>query len=75
MTSIQAIRIVGGVMPHSLIAPLHDGTLGSADSRSPASYHLVGSESVRDAAARAWSRFRKPGSGGWRALRVARKPS
>jgi hypothetical protein len=58
MTSIQAIRIVGGVMPHSLIAHLHDGTLGSADSRSPASYHLVGSESVRDAAARAWSYLR-----------------
>ncbi len=58
MTSIQAIRIVGGVMPPSLIAHLHDGTLGSADSRSPASYHLVGSESVRDAAARAWSYLR-----------------
>ena len=27
MTSIQAIRIVGGVMPPSLIAHLHDGKL------------------------------------------------
>lgn len=58
MTTMQAIRVIGGVMPSSLLAHLHDGTLGSPASRSAGSYHLVGTESVRDAAARAWSYLR-----------------
>lgn len=67
MSTQQSIRIVGGVLPPSLIGHLQDGTLGSAESRSAKSYHLVGSESVRDGAARAWSYLR----GAWNAWREA----
>ena len=52
MSTTQSIRVVGGVLPPSLIGHLQDGTLGSAESRSANSYHLIGSESVRDGAAR-----------------------
>lgn len=67
MSSSQAIRIVGGVLPPSLIGHLQDGTLGSTESRSAKSYHLIGGESVRDGAARAWSYLR----GAWTAWREA----
>ncbi|KGN41188.1 Eco57I restriction-modification methylase domain-containing protein [Knoellia aerolata] len=67
MTNTQSIRVVGGVLPPSLIGHLQDGTLGSAESRSAKSYHLIGSESVRDGAARAWSYLR----GAWRAWHEA----
>lgn len=67
MSSTQSIRVVGGVLPPSLIGHLQDGTLGSAESRSAKSYHLIGSESVRDGAARAWSYLR----GAWSAWREA----
>lgn len=67
MSTQQSIRVVGGVLPPSLIGHLQDGTLGSAESRSAKSYHLVGSESVRDGAARAWSYLR----GAWNAWREA----
>jgi len=63
MSTTHSIRIVGGVLPPSLIGHLQDGTLGSAESRSAKSYHLVGSESVRDGAPRAWSYLR----GAWSA--------
>jgi hypothetical protein len=56
---VQSIRVVGGALPPSLIAHLQDGTLGSAESRSAKSYHLLGSESVRDGSARAWSYLRR----------------
>lgn len=58
MNSVQSIRVVGGALPPSLIAHLQDGTLGTAEGRSAKSYHLLGSESIRDGAARAWSYLR-----------------
>ena len=67
MSTTQSIRVVGGVLPPSLIGHLLDGTLGSAESRSAKSYHLIGSESVRDGAARAWSYLR----GAWNVWREA----
>lgn len=54
----SALHIEGAVVPTALIAQLGAGTLGSADSRSPRSYHLTGTETVRDAAARAWTYLR-----------------
>ena len=65
MSTTQAITVVGGVLPPSLIGHLQDGTLGSPESRAPGSYHLIGTESVRDASARAWSYLR----GAWSAWR------
>jgi hypothetical protein len=59
VSSVQSIRVVGGALPPSLVAHLQDGTLGSADGRSAKSYHLLGSESVRDGSARAWSYLRR----------------
>jgi DNA-binding transcriptional regulator/RsmH inhibitor MraZ len=59
VSSVQSIRVVGGALPPSLVAHLQDGTLGSAEGRSAKSYHLLGSESVRDGSARAWSYLRR----------------
>ena len=50
MSAPQSIRVVGGVVSPALLAQLQDGTVGTTESRSAQSYHLAGSESVRDAA-------------------------
>jgi MmeI, DNA-methyltransferase domain len=60
---LQAVQAVGGVIPPSLLTRIQAGELSDADSLSPASYHLAGRETVRDAASRAWSYLR----GAWTA--------
>lgn len=65
MSDVNAIRVVGGVIPASLLGHVESGTLGSQQSRAPGSYHLAASESVRDAASRAWTYLRGAWSG-WR---------
>jgi len=69
---LQAVRAVGGVIPPSLLARIQAGEMTDAASLSPASYHLAGRETVRDAASRAWSYLR----GAWTAWRehVAAQP-
>ena len=62
---LQAVQAVGGVIPPSLLTRIQAGELSDADSLSPASYHLAGRETVRDAASRAWSYLR----GAWTAWR------
>jgi hypothetical protein len=64
VTSLQAISVVGGVVPPGLLDRIQTGdvTKGSLD---PASYHLAGRETVRDAASRAWAYLR----GAWTAWR------
>lgn len=65
MSDVNAIRLVGGVIPASLLGHVESGTLGSQQSRAPGSYHLAASESVRDAASRAWTYLRGAWAG-WR---------
>ncbi|QFU98510.1 hypothetical protein KDY119_02026 [Luteimicrobium xylanilyticum] len=55
MSALQAIRIEGGIFPAALFQRLTAGELGTAESRAARSYGLVGNESIRDAANRAWS--------------------
>ncbi|WP_111721116.1 N-6 DNA methylase [Homoserinimonas sp. OAct 916] len=64
---LQAIKLVGGVLPASLLGRIQSGELNDRDSISPQSYFLVGSEQPRDAASRAWSYLR----GAWAAWRAA----
>jgi hypothetical protein len=69
---LQAIRIVGGVVPPSLLARIQAGEVADPISLSPASYHLAGRETIGDATSRAWSYLR----GAWTAWRehVAAQP-
>ena len=69
---LQAIRAVGGVVPPSLLARIQAAEVSDPASLSPASYHLAGRETIRDAASRAWSYLR----GAWAAWRehVAAQP-
>ncbi|WP_020519494.1 Eco57I restriction-modification methylase domain-containing protein [Catelliglobosispora koreensis] len=62
---LQAIHAVGGVVPPSLLARIQAGEVTSKGSLDPATYHLVGRETVRDAASRAWTYLR----GAWTAWR------
>lgn len=62
---LQAVHAVGGVVPPGLLARIQAGELKDPTGLSPASYHLVGRETVRDAASRAWSYLR----GAWTAWR------
>ena len=63
--SRSAVRNEGAIVPRALLAQLEAGTLGSAESRSPSSYHLVGTETVRDAASRSWA-YLRPAWQAWR---------
>jgi len=69
---LQGIRLVGGVLPAALLGRIQAGELSNPQSLSGASYHLVGNEKPKDAAARAWSYLR----GAWAAWRdaAAREP-
>lgn len=67
MSALQAIRVEGGIFPATLFQRLTAGEIGTTDSRAAASYGLVGSESVRDAANRAWSYL----TGAWQDWRKA----
>jgi hypothetical protein len=62
---LQAIRIVGGVVPPSLLARIQAGEVDNPISLSPTSYHLAGRETIGDATSRAWSYLR----GAWTAWR------
>ncbi|MER6971190.1 N-6 DNA methylase [Nocardioides sp. NPDC000445] len=53
-TSLQAIRIEGGIAPATLFQRLQGGEL-PPESLTPAAYHLAGRETLRDSANRAWS--------------------
>lgn len=64
---LQGIRLSGGVLPASLLANIQAGELKNQQSLAGSSYHLVGNEKPRDAAARSWSYLR----GAWSALREA----
>jgi hypothetical protein len=55
VSTAQAIRIEGGIVPASLLQLLRDGTLGTEESRSPESFHVVGRQTIPDAVNRAWS--------------------
>ncbi|WP_433827720.1 Eco57I restriction-modification methylase domain-containing protein [Actinoplanes sp. CA-015351] len=55
---LQAIHTVGGVVPPGLLARIQAGELKNPAGLTPASYHLIGRETVRDAASRAWSYLR-----------------
>lgn len=67
MSAGQAVRIVGGVVPAGLFARITAGEVTDRQSVTPWSYHLVGTETVRDAASRAWGYLR----GAWDAWREA----
>jgi hypothetical protein len=65
MSATQSVRIVGGVVPAGLFARITAGEVADRASLAPSSYHLVGAETVRDAASRAWGYLR----GAWEAWR------
>ena len=70
MTTWQAVRIAGGIVPPSMLARVQAGEVDAA-SLTPASYHLAGNETLRDAAARAWSYLR----GAWTSWRSIDDPT
>lgn len=57
-TVFQAIRVVGGVVPPALLGRIQANEVTDSGSLAPASYHLAGSETARDAASRSWSYLR-----------------
>lgn len=69
MSGLQAVRIIGGIVPPSLLPRLQAGDVDAA-SLTPASYRLAGNETIRDAAARAWSYLR----GAWTAWKDIDNP-
>lgn len=69
MSGLQAVRIVGGIVPPSLLPRIQAGEVDPA-SLTPASYRLAGNETIRDAAARAWSYLR----GAWAAWKDLDNP-
>lgn len=66
-TAFQGITVVGGIVPPGLLGRIQAGQVRDAASLMPASYQLAGSESIRDAASRAWTYLR----GAWEAWRTA----
>lgn len=69
----QGIRIVGGVVPPALLGRIQSGEVSNLQSLTPSSYHLVGTETPRDAASRAWTYLRGAWTA-WRADDEARTP-
>ena len=55
---LQAVRVVGGLVPPGLFAKVHSGELRDPASLSAKSYHLAGRETLRDAANRSWTYLR-----------------
>lgn len=69
MSGLQAVRIVGGILPPSVIPRVQGGEVDPA-SLTPASFRLAGNETIRDAAARAWTYLR----GAWSAWKELDNP-
>ncbi|MBA2695047.1 MAG: hypothetical protein H0U62_04205, partial [Actinobacteria bacterium] len=67
MSTPQATRVVGGVVPPVLLGRIRAGDVTDRASLSAASYHLIGTETTRDAASRSWAYLR----GAWSAWRTA----
>src|SRR5699024_6351225 len=62
-----AIRVEGGIFPPTIFDHIRTNRIGDPATRTANSYHLVGNQSVRDAANRSWSYL----SGAWEAWRIA----
>jgi hypothetical protein len=71
---LQGIRVVGGVVPPTLLARIQAGEVGDPASLSPASYQLAGRETIGDATSRAWSYLRAAWSA-WREHTAAQPPA
>ncbi len=54
-SSLQAVRVVGGILPPGLLDRVMAGEVSDTTTLSAASYHLPGRESVQDAVSRSWS--------------------
>lgn len=72
-TAFQAITVVGGVVPPSLLGRIQAGEVNDAKSMAPASFHLAGTETVRDAASRTWMYLQGAWSA-WRESDAAKRP-
>lgn len=72
-TAFQAITVVGGVVPPSLLGRVQAGEINDAKSIAPASFHLAGTETVRDAASRTWMYLQGAWSA-WREADAAKRP-
>jgi hypothetical protein len=72
-TVFQAISIVGGVVPPSLLGRIQSGEVNDPKSLDPASYHLMGTETVRDASSRSWGYLRSAWQS-WRELDAKKRP-
>lgn len=72
-TAFQAITVVGGVVPPSLLGRIQAGEVNDARSMTPASFHLAGTETVRDAASRTWMYLQGAWSA-WRESDAAKRP-
>lgn len=70
MSGLQAVRVIGGIVPPSMLARVQGGEV-AAESLTPASYRLAGNETLRDAAARAWAYLQ----GAWAAFRDIESPT
>ncbi|MBT2534611.1 DNA methyltransferase [Arthrobacter sp. ISL-69] len=72
-TAFQAITVVGGVVPPSLLGRIQAGEANDAKSLAPASFHLAGTETLRDAASRTWMYLQGAWSA-WRESDAAKRP-
>ena len=72
-TAFQAITVVGGVVPPSLLGRIQSGEVNDARSMAPASFHLAGTETVRDAASRTWM-YLQSAWRAWRESDTAKRP-
>lgn len=72
-TAFQAISVVGGVVPPSLLGRIQSGEVNDPKSLDPASYHLMGTETVRDASSRSWGYLRTAWQS-WRELDAKKRP-
>lgn len=72
-TAFQAISVVGGVVPPSLLGRIQSGEVNDPKSLDPVTYHLMGTETVRDASSRSWGYLRTAWQS-WRELDAKRRP-
>lgn len=72
-TAFLAISVVGGVVPPSLLGRIQSGEVNDPKSLDPASYHLMGTETVRDASSRSWGYLRTAWQS-WRELDAKKRP-